>query len=144
MARHPGLSLIQDFDPHTYLRLLVAQALVDGMTAEERDYILLRGALLDVDATELLERPLQTLPPVDPGLSETTRRVILRDCIVLACIDGDFSEAERERVHRLAEWLSVPVESVDRIEDWLHRYWDLMEEAEALLAGFEAPRTASP
>lgn len=139
MPRHPGLSLLEDFDSVTYLRLLVAQAQVDGLVPEERDYILLRGAMLGVDTEPLLAEPLRELPPVDPATSETTRRVILRDCIVLACIDGDYTETERARVHEVADWLSVPHSSVDRIEDWLRRYWELMDEAEALLAGFEAP-----
>lgn len=135
----PSLTLLQDFDPRTYLRLLVAQSHLDGLKPEERNYIQARATVLGLDPEGLLAEPLTELPPVPETVSETTRRVIVRDCILLGCIDGDYSEMERAHVHRVAKWLSVDLDAVDRIEDWLRRYWDLMEESEALLSGFDAP-----
>ena len=132
-------TLLQEFDPTTYLRLLVAQGHLDGLVPEEQAYIRARAALLGVEVEPLLAQPLTELPAVDEQISETTRRVILRDCIVLACIDGDYSELERAHVHRVAKWLKVDIEAADRIEDWLRRYWELMDESEALLSGFDAP-----
>ncbi len=139
MPHDPSLTLLQDFDARTYLRLLVAQSHLDGLKPEERHYIQARATVLGLDAEGLLSEPLTELPPVPETVSEATRRVIVRDCILLGCIDGDYSEMERAHVHRVANWLSVDLDAVDRIEDWLRRYWDLMEESEALLSGFDAP-----
>lgn len=132
-------TLLREFDPTTYLRLLVAQGHLDGLVQEEQDYIRARAALLGVEVEPLLSQPLIELPPVDEQVSETTRRVILRDCIVLACIDGNYTEIERAHVHRVAKWLGVDIGAAERIEDWLRRYWELMDESEALLSGFDAP-----
>ena len=133
------LSLLDGFDAETYLRALIAVVKIDGIKVIERDYIETRAKVLGVDTVALWEEELKEFPPIPEEVSEVTRRVIVRDCILLGCIDGEYTDAERAWVHRIATWLSVDIEASDRLEDWLRRYFDLMEEQEMLLSGFDPP-----
>ncbi len=76
---------------------------------------------------------------VSEGMSDMTRRVVLRDCILIACLDGEYSDTERAWIHRICEWLGLSTTTADLFEDWFHRYFDLIDEQEALLWGFEPP-----
>lgn len=128
---------LHDFDAHAYLRLLIAVVKVCGITEVEREWVEARARLLGVDATALWSETLTELPPLPPDLSDRTRRVVLRDCILIACIDGDYADKERALVHRVRDWLGLSAATADRFEGWFRRYFDLMEEQEALLEGFE-------
>ncbi len=92
-----------------------------------------------VGTAALWEEDLKAFPTIPEEVSEVTRRVVVRDCILLGCIDGEYTDAERAWVHRIATWLGVDLEASDRLEDWLRRYFDLMEEQEMLLSGFDPP-----
>ncbi len=135
----PSLSLLEDFDAKTYLQALITVVKMDGIKDIERQYVDARAALLGVDPRPLWAEDLVELPPVPDEVGTVTRRVVIRDCILMACIDDDYSEKERSRVHQIAAWLSIDVETCDHFEDWLRRYFDLMDEQEALLHGFEPP-----
>ena len=134
----PSIHLMRDFEPAVYIQALVTLAHVDGLLPIERSYVEAQARLLGVpvdwDAAD------GQLPPIGEQVSELTRRIIVRDCIVLASVDGEFSDDERQLVHRIAAWLRVDEAACDRIEDWLRRYWELMDEAEALMSGFDAPK----
>lgn len=129
---------MRDFDPAVYIQALVTLAHVDGLLPIERQYVEAKARLLAVDIA--WDAADGKLPPIAESVSELTRRVIVRDCIVLAGVDGEFSDDERKVVHRIAAWLEVEESACDRIEDWLRRYWELMDEAEALMSGFDAPK----
>ena len=134
----PSIHMMRDFDPATYIQALVALAHIDGLFDIERDYVEAKAALLGVDCDwSVVSAELQ---PIASQTSELTRRIIVRDCILLASVDGEYSDAERTAIHRIATWLKVDEAACDRIEDWLRRYWELMDEAEALLSGFDAPK----
>jgi uncharacterized membrane protein YebE (DUF533 family) len=133
----PSIHMMQDFDPATYVQALVALAHIDGLFDIERDYVDAKAQLLGV--TPDWSAVSADLQPIGAEVSELTRRVVIRDCIVLASVDGEYSDAERAVVHRIAQWLEVDEAACDRIEDWLRRYWELLDESEALLSGFDAP-----
>ncbi len=135
----PALHLLEDFDAETYLRALIAVVKVHGIEPVEHDYVEARAKLLGVDATDLWEEDLEDLPPVAESVSDTTRRVVVRDCILMGCIDGEYTDDERAWVHRIAAWLGVSTHTCNLFEDWLRRYFDLLDEQEALLCGFEPP-----
>ena len=135
----PALLLLEDFDRKVYLRCLIAVVKVHGIEPIERDYVNSRAALLGIESEGLWDEPLTEFPELQPGVSEITRRVIVRDCILMGCIDGEYTDDERTWVHRIAEWLEVSTETCDLLEDWLRRYFDLIDEQEALLCGFEPP-----
>jgi hypothetical protein len=135
----PAALLLGGFDARTYLRALIAVVRLHGVEEVEREYVNARAALLDVDPTALWEERLTEFPPIAEEVSVTTRRAIVRDCLLMGCLDGDLSDAERERIYQIAGWLDVERRTCDLLEDWLHRYFDMMDEMEALLSGFDPP-----
>ena len=134
-----SMPLLDDFDATTYIRALITVVKMDGIKPIERQYVEARAALLGVETGALWDEDLTDLPPIPDDVSLVTRRVVVRDCILMACIDDDYTDRERERVHQIAAWLSVDVETCDRFEDWFARYFDMMDEQEALLEGFDPP-----
>ena len=135
----PSLLLLDGFDTQIYLRALIAVVKLHGIEPVEREYVEARAALLNVDCTDLWDEDLVEFPPISDEVSVVTRRVVVRDCILMGCIDGDYSDEERAWVHKIAAWLDISTETCDRLEDWLHRYFDLLDEHEALLSGFDPP-----
>ncbi|MEQ1570466.1 MAG: hypothetical protein ABMA64_32840 [Myxococcota bacterium] len=131
--------LLEGFDAHAYLRALIAIVKVAGVTDTERDYVESRARVLGVDSAPLWQETLTELPVLPDSVTERTRRVVLRDCVFIACIDGDYADKERAWVHRIRDWLGLAPEVSDLFEDWFRRYFDLMDEQEALLLGFEPP-----
>lgn len=131
--------LLEDFDAEAYLRALIAVVKVHGIEEVERDFVEARARTLGVDPSHLWDETLDELPPIRGEMSDPTRRVVLRDCILIACIDGEYTDTERAWIHRIRDWLGLDEQTVDLFEDWFRRYYDLMDEQEALLCGFEPP-----
>jgi len=134
----PSIHTFHDFDPAAYIQALVVLAHTDGLLPIEKTYVNAKAELLGVNVDWSVGDGEWS--PIPTSVSEMTRRVIVRDCVMLASVDGNFSDGERETVHRIAAWLEVDESACDGIEDWLRRYWELMDEAEALLSGFDAPK----
>jgi len=130
---------LADFDAETYLRALILVVKVHGIEPVERTFVEARARILGVDHEHLWDDTIDDLPPVPSTMSDMTRRVVLRDCILIGCIDGEYTDTERAWVHRICEWLGLATETADNFEDWFHRYFELMDEQEALLSGFEPP-----
>lgn len=135
----PHAAFLEDFDATTYLHALIVVVKLHGIEPEERAFVEDRARKLGVDAAPLWATAEDTLPPLPEGTSEMTRRVVLRDCILIACLDGDYSDTERGWIHRICAWLGLETSTADLFEDWLRRYFDLMDEQEALIWGFEPP-----
>ncbi len=130
---------LADFDAETYLKALILVVKVHGIEPEERQFVERQARLLGAEHEHLWDESVEELPPLPEGMGDMTRRVVLRDCILIACIDGDYSDEERAWIHRICEWLGLSVTTADLFEDWFHRYFELMDEQEALLWGFEPP-----
>jgi len=128
-----------DFDAETYLRCLILVVKVHGIEPVEREFVEAKARILGVDHEHLWDDTIDDLPPLPDAMTEMTRRVVLRDCILIACIDGEYTDTEREWVHRICGWLQLDLQTADLFEDWFRRYFDLMDEQEALLWGFEPP-----
>ncbi len=130
---------LADFDAETYLRALIVVVKVHGIEPVERSFVESRARILGVEHEHLWDDTIDDLPPLPDGMSEMTRRVVLRDCVLIACIDGEYTDAERTWIHRICAWLSLSTTTADLFEDWFRRYFDMMDEQEALLWGFEPP-----
>lgn len=138
------MMMLGGFDARIYMTALITIVKLHGIEPIEREFVEARAKLLGVDTTDLWEEDIESFPPVSDEVGEMTRRVIVRDCILMGCIDGDYSDKEREWVHRIATWLEVGEETCDLLEDWLHRYFAMMDEQEALLSGFDPPTGEPP
>lgn len=127
----------QDFDAHTYLSMLMAIAKADKDNGSpEYDYVRRRADHLglayetffeNVDAHFLLERR---------KVSRLTALVILKDAILLAAMDGNFSLPERKKVYTYAETLNISRSDVDKLVDILADYQRLDRLWNQLRAGY--------
>lgn len=127
-------SIEEQFDAIAYLTALSVVANADGIADVERDFIYQQAAMLgaDLDALNLEELAKKGIESIEA--TELTRRVILRDCIFLAALDGEYTETERKHVQRLGEMLGISSQLVARIERWAEQYMKLIEESEAILS----------
>jgi len=130
---------LDDFDAETYLRVLILVVKVHGIEPVERSFVESRARILGAEHEHLWDETIEELPPLPEGMSDMTRRVVLRDCVLIACLDGEYSDTERAWIHRICDWLGLSHTTADLFEDWFHRYFDLIDEQEALLWGFEPP-----
>lgn len=129
------------FDPKIYLRALAVVAHADGHLDErERAFIEEQARLFGVDAAPLWEQApdLSFLDGIHT--SERTKAAILRDAVLLAYSDGEYHEAERQKVREIAALLHMDERAVLRAEQeaprsnppllvsekapaWLKEYW---------------------
>ena len=113
-----------DFDPEVYLRLLVAVCKADPHNGPpEYQYVARMAARLGKDIVPLWnDTPKRFLLDGRPSVSRRTAMLVVKDAIMLATLDGNFSLGEKERVYNYAECLDLPRTDVDGIQAWLSDY----------------------
>jgi tellurite resistance protein len=129
------------FDAAAHLAVLASVALADGaIDSRERAALERHARLTGADLSAAIERANDLGFLSRMHTSERTRRAILRDCIVLAKVDGAYSTVERERIAAIAKALGMPESAVadaerradsvappmiERAPGWLQDYWAL-------------------
>lgn len=124
----------EQFDARAYLRALASIAQVDGVLDVERQFIEQQALSLRLDPSEIDWTQAADLNGEIACASEVTRRLIVRDCIVLASLDDDYTDNERREIRALAARLGITDDVVRRLEDWVGRYSAIIEEGRYLLA----------
>lgn len=113
----------QDFDSHTYLRILVAIAKADKDNGPpEFDYVRRQAERLGLDGNQFFKDTDKTFLIQSQAVSRLTALVILKDAIALASMDGNFSLPERMKIYTYAEKLDISRNDVDRLEQLLDEY----------------------
>ena len=124
-----------EFEPEKYLQALVTLARIDGVHPDEELFIRQQAAAFGVDAEPYFAQPAAELATIGQSATATTRRLIYRDCYMLAETDGQVSEAERALLDRLRAELALEANQAQALESWAKRYAQILREGEALLAG---------
>lgn len=116
----------QDFDPRTYLRILVAIAKADKDNGPpESDYVRRQAERLGLDSEQFFQDTDKTFLIEHQAVGRLTALVILKDAIALASLDGNLSLPERMKIYTYAERLDISRKDVDRIEQLLDEYRQL-------------------
>lgn len=125
-----------DFDPETYLRLLVAVCKSDPDNGPpEYRYVAEMARRLGRDVVPLWNDTPKSYRIDDrPRVSRLTALLVVKDAIMLATLDGNFSLGEKERVYTWAERLDLPRSAVARVEAWVDAYHRLRAEWEEIVA----------
>jgi tellurite resistance protein len=123
-----------DIDGPAYLRTIIAVAHADGEVHEkEREFIDIQAQVLALNPAEYWRNPEHDLGFLgNLQMSRPTSMTIIRDCIVLGYLDGDFSESERVKVYDVASLLGRNQSDVDAVETWLKGLWAVIEEGNRL------------
>lgn len=126
-----------EFDADTYMKTIVSIAYADGVLHEkEKEYILTQAEVNLIDPSSYLENPPKDLSFLDDkNIPKFTAMSIIRDCIVLSCIEGEFDDSERNQIDEIAKKLGVSPVKVAELEDWLKDYWEVVERGKALFEG---------
>ncbi len=109
-----------DFDSRLYLKILVAIAKSDPGNGEPEFKYIKRQALgLGLDIDDFWPTTKKDFLTGRLKVSRLTALVIIKDSILLATLDGNYSLGEKERIYAYAESFDIPRTDVDRIEAWL-------------------------
>lgn len=116
----------QDFDPRTYLRILVAIAKADKDNGPpEYDYVRRQAERLGLESEHFFKNTDKLFLIDRQTVSRLTALVILKDAIALASLDGNLSLPERMKIYTYAEKLDVSRNDVDMLEQLLNDYGQL-------------------
>ncbi len=123
-----------DFDVQTYIRMLIAIAKSDRDNGPpEYAYIRSKATALGIDYEDVLQNTGKDYKIDKKKVSRLTALMILKDAIMLASLDRNFSLPERQRVYTYAENLDVPRKDVDELEKLVHAYRGLKQQWQALV-----------
>lgn len=115
-----------DFDPRTYLSILVAIAKADKDNGPpEFNYVRRQAERLGLDSEQFFKNTDKTFLIGHQTVSRLTALVVLKDAIVLASLDGNLSLPERMKIYTYAERLDISRNDVDRLEHLLDAYRQL-------------------
>ncbi len=125
-----------DFDSETYIKILIAIAKADKDNGpREFDYIRRQAQHLGVDYDRFLASTAKTFVINKQRVSRLTALVVLKDAIMIASMDRNFSLPEREKVYTFAAKLDISRNDVDYLEECLKEYRALCEKWDGLLTG---------
>ena len=126
----------EDFDPELYIKILIAVAKADKNNGpKEFAYVENQANRLGIDFAAVWDTTEKTFSISEIKVSRLTAMVIIKDCILLASMDKNFSLAEREKVYTYAEKLDIPRSDVDYIVEWLDDYNILEKKWDRLISG---------
>ena len=125
-----------DFDSETYIKILIAIAKADKDNGpREFEYVRKQAQRLGVDYDRFLASTDKTFDINKQRVSRLTALVVLRDAIVIASMDRNFSLPERQKVYGFAAKLDIPRNDVDYLEKCLKEYRALGEKWDGFVAG---------
>lgn len=106
-----------DFDRITYLKMLVTIARADRENGPaEYAYIRKQAIEMGVDYEQLLRDTDNLFEVGAQKVSRLTALRVLKDAIMIASMDGNFSLPEKQKVYTYAEKLDIPRIDVDQLE----------------------------
>jgi hypothetical protein len=125
----------RDFDPRTYLSILMAIAKADKDNGPpEFDYVRKQADRLGLDYDYFYKHTDKAFHIGKQTVSRLTALIVIKDAIMLASMDGNFSLPEKERVYGYAEKLDITRKDVTRIEDLIEAHGQLVGRWKKLVA----------
>ena len=125
-----------DFDSETYIKILIAIAKADKDNGpREFEYIRKNAKRLGVDYDRYLASTEKTFDIDKQRVSRLTALVVLKDAIMIASMDRNFSLPEREKVYAFAAKLDISRNDVDYLENCIKEYRTLCEKWDGLVSG---------
>ena len=105
------------FDRETYVRMLITIARADKDNGPpEYRYIRRQAIKMGVNYEEILESTGKDFNIGNHKVSRLTALRVLKDAIIIASMDGNFSLPEKQKVYTYAEKLDIPRTDVDDLE----------------------------
>lgn len=125
-----------DFDADTYIQILVAITKADPSNGRpEKEFVRRQAGSYGVNFDRIWEHTDKSFEIGHVNVSRRTALTILRDCINLASLDGNYSLTERERIFSYSEKLKIPLADVAVLEKWVDDSKILVRQWKKLVAG---------
>jgi uncharacterized tellurite resistance protein B-like protein len=124
------------FDRETYVKMLItiARADKDNGPSEYR-YIRRQAIQMGVDYEAILKNTPNDFNIGTHRVSRLTAMRVLKDAIMIASMDGNFSLPEKQKVYTYAEKLDIPRTDVDELEMLVGELKALDQRWKELVAG---------
>lgn len=117
-----------DFDPNTYIQILLAIAKADRANGPpEYAFIQRQARQLGVDYEHYFRITDKDFLLSPRKVSRLTAMVILKDAIALASLDGNFTLSEKQRVYGYAEKLDATRSDIDGLVELVTQYYQLTD-----------------
>ena len=124
------------FDRETYVKMLITIARADKENGPPEYRFIRRQAIqMGVNYEKVLR---ETDPDFDIGthsVSRLTAMRVLKDAIMIASMDGNFTLPEKQKIYTYAERLDIPRTDVDSLEVLVGELKALDERWKELVAG---------
>ena len=124
------------FDRQTYLKILITIARADKDNGpSEYAYIRKQAIQMGVDYEQMLRDTDKDFEIGIQKVSRLTALRVLKDAIIIASMDGNFTLPEKQKVYTYAEKLDIPRTDVDELELLVGQIKDLDGRWKELVAG---------
>lgn len=124
------------FDRETYVKMLIAIARSDKKNGlPEYRYIRKQAIQLGVDYEQALRNTDKQFEIGTHIVSRLTALRVLKDAIMIASMDGNFTLAEKQKLYTYAEKLDIPRADVDELETLVGQLNALDQRWKELVAG---------
>jgi uncharacterized tellurite resistance protein B-like protein len=124
------------FDRETYVKMLITIARADKENGPpEYRYIRRQAIGLGVNYEQVLKETDRHFEIGSQQVSRLTAFRVLKDAIMIASMDGNFTLPEKQKVYTYAEKLDIPRSDVDRLESLVGELKDLDQRWKELVAG---------
>ena len=125
-----------DFDCQTYLQMLITIARADRENGPaEYAYIRKQAIEMGVDYEQVLRLTDSQFVIGAQKISRLTALRVLKDAIMIASMDGNFTLPEKQKVYTYAERLDIPRVDVDELETLVAEMRALDKRWNELVAG---------
>ncbi len=126
----------RDFDPRTYLSILVAIAKADKDNGPpEFDFVRRRADSMGLDCDHFFQTIDKSFAIERQKVTRLTALVVLKDAIFLGSLDGNLSLPERGKIYTYAEKLDIARSDVELLEKLVDAYRQLDDRWQQLVAG---------
>ena len=126
----------KDFDPEIYLRILIATCKSDRSNGEqELRFVRAKAHQVGLDFDQFWESTDKSFTMAHQKVSRRTALTILKDSVLLATLDRNYTLQEKERIFTYAEKLDLPRSDVDALHEWIEAYQQLKRRWQALVDG---------
>ncbi len=134
-----AVDLLDERSREAYVGVLIHVAAADGDLVREESAAIeaaMGRAMIRPKQREKLRPQLakqNELPKLLGQLSENACRVVLRDSMIIAAVDGDYHESELEAIKEIAKAGGVSKKELDSLFNWVEDGWRWMARGRGIL-----------
>jgi hypothetical protein len=117
-------------DALIYIKSLISIAKSNGtFDKDEKEFVMYNAELqgIEIDNDMLSQNHSLDDLGVD-SLSDGIKKLIIRDCITLGYIDGDYCDEERKIVSEICAKFQLDKNTPEIIEKWLNSLWAIIKD----------------